>query len=141
MVGVLDVLSQPVLGPVDLLTTHRNSKVLKDYPESIVLGPVVHTVEVLHGTEVSLLIKKVLLDVFLQLLQLGAVLWVLGHRQDVSKQQVMLIVQPGVLKTELGVKVNQEASLILHLLQRKCPRHKAQGPCASGGPCNQSQCS
>ena len=86
VVRVLDVLRQPVLGPVDLFTTNRHLLVLKNDPESIMLHPVVYTVVALHSAEVALFIQKVLLHVVLQSLQQDWVIGVLGHMEDVLKE-------------------------------------------------------
>ena len=67
VVRVLDVLCQPVLGPVDLLAVNRGLQVLQDHKELVVLHLVVHTVEVGYNTESVLLIVKMVLHLLLQL--------------------------------------------------------------------------
>ena len=78
MVGVLDVLRQPVLSPVDFLTAHWHFQVLQHHPELGVLGLVVHAVVVLHVGESLLLEVEVLHHVVLQHLQLVSVSSKLG---------------------------------------------------------------
>ena len=61
---------------------------------------VVHTVETGHGTEARLLVVKVKLHVLLQSLQSSGVFRGLRDGQDVVEQDVMLLVDPQVVRGE-----------------------------------------
>jgi len=100
VVSVLDVLRQPVLGPVDLLAANRDLQVLQHHPELVVFGLVVHTVVVLDIAEPLLLKVKVLLHVVLQHLELSGVLRLLGNCKDVGKQHIVFLVEPAVVNLE-----------------------------------------
>ena len=95
---VLDVLSQPVLRPVDLLTADGHLLVLKDNPELVVLHLVSHTGKVGDGTEALLLVLEVQVHVVLQVLQLGGIVRVLRDGEDVGKEDVVLLIDPGVVR-------------------------------------------
>ena len=95
---VLDVLSQPVLGPVDLLTADGHLLVLKDNPELVVLHLVSHTGKVGDGTEALLLVLEVQVHVVLQVLQLGGIVRVLRDGEDVGKEDVVLLINPRVVR-------------------------------------------
>ena len=95
---VLDVLSQPVLGPVDLLTADGHLLVLKDNPELVVLHLVSHTGKVGDGTEALLLVLEVQVHVVLQVLQLGGIVRVLRDGEDVGKEDVVLLIDPAVVR-------------------------------------------
>ena len=85
MVSVLDVLGQPVLGPVDLFTTNRNMEIIKDDPELVVLHLVVNTVVSRHSTVPLLLILEVLPHSLLEYSQVVSILRVLRHSKDLGK--------------------------------------------------------
>jgi len=97
MVGVLDVLCQPVLGPVDLLTVNRHLQILQDDPELVVLHLVVNTVVAWDSTEPLLLIIKVQPHVLLESIKVGSTVWVLGHFKDISKEDIVLLIQSFVI--------------------------------------------
>ena len=59
VVRVLDVLRQPVLGPVDLLAVDRGGEAVQDNSEPVVLHLVVDTVKVGDGAEPLLLVCEV----------------------------------------------------------------------------------
>ena len=63
MIRVLDVLGQPVLGPVDGLAVDGGLHVVQEHEELVVLHLVVHTVVVLDGAESLLLVVKMKLHV------------------------------------------------------------------------------
>ena len=95
---VLDVLSEPVLGPIDLLTADRHLLVLKDNPELVVLHLVSHTGKVGDGAEALLLVLEVQVHVVLQVLQLGGIVGVLRDGEDIGKEDVVLLVEPAVVR-------------------------------------------
>ena len=95
---VLDVLSQPVLRPVDLLTADGHLLVLEDNPELVVLHLVSHTGKVGDGAEALLLVLEVQVHVVLQVLQLGGIVRVLRDGEDVGEEDVVLLVEPAVVR-------------------------------------------
>ena len=97
MVSVLDVLSQPVLGPVDGLTVDGSSHVVQEDKELVVLHLVVNTVEVLHSTESSLLKVKMQLHVFLQFVQGSLTVRDLGDLKDVGEEDIVFGINTRVL--------------------------------------------
>ena len=97
MVSVLDVLSQPVLGPVDGLTVDGCSHVVQEDKELVVLHLVVNTVEVLHSTESSLLKVKMQLHVFLQFVQGSLTVRDLGDLKDVGEEDIVFGINTRVL--------------------------------------------
>ena len=94
---VLDVLGKPVLGPVDLLTPNGHLLVLEHHPEAVVLHLVRHTGKVGDGTEPLLLILEMQVHVVLQDLELGGIVGVLRHGEDVGEEHVVLLVNPLVV--------------------------------------------
>ena len=77
MVGVLDVLRQPVLGPVDGLTVDGGLHVIKDDPKLVMLHLVIDTVEELNITNPALFKVEVELHVLLHLVKDLLAVWVL----------------------------------------------------------------
>merc|ERR1719318_491038 len=100
MVSVLDVLGQPVLGPVNLFTTNRNSEILKYDPELVVLHLVVNTVEPGNCTKSLLLILKVVPDSLLEYSEVVSILWILRDRKDLGKQNIMLLIKSGIISSK-----------------------------------------
>ena len=98
MVSVFDVLSQPVLCPVDCFTVNRGLEIIQDDPELVVLHLVSHTGKVGDGTEALLLVLEVQVHVVLQVLQLGGIVRVLRDGEDVGKEDVVLLVDPRVVR-------------------------------------------
>jgi len=90
VVSVLDVLCQPVLGPVDFFTSNWNLLLFKDDPELVMLHLVVNTVEVGNFTELSFFIDKVLLQKSLQVFKNGSIIRVLGNSKDLLEENIML---------------------------------------------------
>merc|ERR1719452_342210 len=97
VVSVLDVLGQPVLGPVDLLTVDRNLEVFKDDPELVMLHLVVDTVVVGHSAVPLLLILEVIPHSLLQSGKVVSIFRLLGNSQDLGKENIMLPIKPGVI--------------------------------------------
>ena len=97
MVSVLDVLCQPVLGPVNGLTVDGSSHVVQEDKELVVLHLVVNTVEVLHCTESSLFKVKMKFHVFFQFVQSSLAVRDLGHLKDVGKQDIVFRINTRVL--------------------------------------------
>ena len=79
MVGVLDVLRQPVLGPVDGLTVDGGLHVIEDDPELIMLHLVIDTVEELNIAEPAFLKVEVELQILLHLVEAFLALGVLRN--------------------------------------------------------------
>ena len=100
MVSVLDVLRQPVLGPVDGLTVDGCLHVVEDDKELVMLHLVINTVEVLNVAESGLLIVKVELHVLLHLVKNFLALGVLRDLKDVGKEDVVLTVDSGIVSGE-----------------------------------------
>ena len=98
MVGVLDVLGQPVLGPVDLLATHRNLEVIQDHPELVVLHLVVHAVVLRHSAVPLLFVLEVVPHSLLKDGQVVCILRVLRHSRDLGEQNIMLLIKSVVLE-------------------------------------------
>ena len=98
MVSVLDVLRQPVLGPVDGLAVDRGLHVVQEDKELVVLHLVVHTVEVLDGTESLFLIVKVKLHVGFQNVQSFLIFRVDGNLKDIGKKDIVLLINSVVLQ-------------------------------------------
>ena len=99
VVSVLNVLGKPVLGPIDLLTTHRNMEVIQDDPELVVLHLVVNTVVPGHRAVPLLLILEVVPHSLLEFGQVVCILRVLRHSKDLGKQNIMLLIKSVVLKS------------------------------------------
>jgi len=89
MVSVLDVLSQPVLGPVDLLASNRDLLLFKDDKELVVLHLVLNTAVVGNLTELAFLIVKVFLQQSLQVFQDSGILRVLGDSKDLLEENIV----------------------------------------------------
>merc|ERR1719300_1258415 len=100
VVSVLDMLGQPVLSPVDLLTANRHLQVLEHHPELVVLCLVVDAVVVLNTAEPLLLKVKVLLHVVLQHLERCSVIRVLRNCEDVGEEHIVFLVEPAVVNLE-----------------------------------------
>ena len=98
MVSILDVLGQPVLGPINFLTTNRDLEIIQDDPELVMLHLVVHTVVLVHGAVSLLLILEVIPHSLLQCSQEVSIFWVLRYGKDLGKQHIMLLINSGVLK-------------------------------------------
>ena len=69
MVSILDMLGQPVLSPVDLLTVNWNLEILQDDPKLVVLHLVINTVVAWNRAESLLLVVKVFSHGVLQCVQ------------------------------------------------------------------------
>ena len=113
MVSVLDVLGQPVLGPVDLFTTNRDLEIIKDDPELVVLHLVVNTVVSRHSAVSLLLVLEVVPHSLLEYSQVVSILRVLRHSKDLGKENIMLLIKSGVLKRSTLEKINLEKLLML----------------------------
>ena len=98
MIRVLDVLGQPVLGPVDGLAVDGGLHVVQEHEELVVLHFVVHTVVVLDGAESLLLVVKMKLHVGFQSVQSFLIIRVDGNRKNVCKKNVMLLIKSIILK-------------------------------------------
>ena len=103
VVGVLNVLRQPVLGPVDRLTVDGGLHVVEDDKELVMLHLVVDTVEELNIAESGLLKVEVELHVLLHLVKTLLAIRVLGDLEDVGEEHVVLTVDTGVVSGEGGV--------------------------------------
>ena len=89
MVSILDVLCQPVLGPVDLLTTHRYLLLLKDDIELVVLHLVLNTGIVGNLTEFALFIIEMLLQKSLQIFKDSSIIRMLRYSKDLLEEDIM----------------------------------------------------
>ena len=98
MVSVLDVLGQPVLGPVDLLTVNWNLEIIQDNPELVVLHLVINTVVAWNRAESLLLVIKVFSHGVLHCCQFLSVIRCLGYSKDLGKQNIVFLIQAGVLQ-------------------------------------------
>ena len=90
MVGVLDVLGEPLLGPVELLTAHWHLHLLKEDPELVVLQLVLGAGKVGDLAELALLIVKVVPVQLLQLSQLVGVIRSMGELQGLLEEDSVL---------------------------------------------------
>merc|ERR1719452_169346 len=97
VISVLDVLGQPVLGPVDLLTTNRSLEIIKDDPELVMLHLVVDTVVMGYSAVSLLFILKVIPHSLLQSCKVVSIFRVLGNSQDLGKEDIVLTIKPGVI--------------------------------------------
>ena len=97
VVSVLDVLRQPVLGPVDGLTVDGGLHVVQEDKELVVLHLVIHTVEVLDSTESLLLIVKMKLHVGFESVQNLLIIRIERNIKDVGKKNIMLLIKSFVL--------------------------------------------
>ena len=113
MVSVLDVLGQPVLGPVDLFTINRNLDILKDDPELVVLHLVVNTVVPRNSAEPLLLILEVVPNSLLKCGQVVCILRLLRYSQNFGKKDIMLRIKSGVLEEYIIEKTSQMSNLYL----------------------------
>ena len=98
MVSVLDVLGQPILGPVDFLTTNSDLEIIQDYPELVMLHLVVHTVVLVQGAVSLLIVLDVIPHSLLECGQEVGIFWVLRYGKDLGKQHIMLLIKSSVLK-------------------------------------------
>ena len=100
MIRVLDVLSEPVLCPVDLFTADGCLLILQYHPELVVFHQMVHTVVGGNFTEPLLFEVEVKPHVVLESLQKAFVSWVLGHSQDVCEEDVVFFVKSCIISFE-----------------------------------------
>ena len=103
MVGVLDVLCQPVLGPVDGLTVDGCLHVIEDDEELVMLHLVINTVEKLNVAEPRLLKVEVELHVLPHDVEGLLALGMLRDGEDVGEEDVMLSINPGVICGKGGI--------------------------------------
>lgn len=97
MVGILDMICQPALSPVNLLTINGGLEIIQDDKELVVFHLVINTIEVGYGAKPVLLIVKVSLHLLLQLGKGIFAVRVLGDLQDAGKQSFMLRIDSSIL--------------------------------------------
>ena len=100
VISVLDVLGEPVLGPVDLLTAHRHLLILEHNVEPVVLHLVFNTGVALHVTESAFFIVKVLIEQSLQVSKDCSVFRVLGYSKDLLEENIMFIIKLFVVNSK-----------------------------------------